>query len=808
MLLGIMLFSGGCAGGGAAGQGSGPRMSAGTAEEGASGETGMGRYLEHEVTLPGEIALGSSSPNAYLQRLDNGDLALMEQTAGLYLSSDQGESWIRKPTPWYDELVGWTNWIALAPDGSMALIHHPYASDTGEDSERGTEDSGAASKPEAEDAGAAPDPEAEDVGAAPESEADTDPDAEFVLEYYYVDPEGNAKKLEAPDPVNWINQFWFGADSRLYACDLNGKIYEMNTEDGTAKELLDIEGISKQVCFVGHTMIVFTSRNDAALYDLETGLPVEDQVLQTFVRSHSDSSGEEGRSFLAAAGEQEDVLYLAYRGGLYRHVLGGSAMEQLSDGSISSLGDPRMALQGFEVLPDDEFLILYNQAKLCRYVYDPDIPTVPEEQIYLYSLTDDDTIRQAISMFQKEHPNVYVKYEIGLSADGNRTAEDAVKNLNTRILSGSGPDLLALDGLPVRSFGEKGVLADLSGIVHEMQETDRLFKNLVDACRQDGRLYYVPVRFRLPLLVGDRESVERVTDLASMADAVERLRKENPRGPLTGFQSEEEALRILALTSQAAWTDPADRTIDREKLSEFLENARRIYQAEMAGTGDGDAVERISWSSWNSEKQQAEYTGEEALDSVSFLQAINTARKAQKLGMGFTCRIDMEFNVVSTLAGQEEDFSYAPWQGQVSNGFLPKTMMGICTGSEEKETVLEFFRFLYGRELQDLDLTSGYPINEASFEKWKESPREDYERSGIIISGDSGDLFTLDVLWSRESDFERLRDMVRSASVICTGDVQLEEIVCELGVKVLNGSADVEDTVDEIVKKASIHLSE
>ena len=135
-------------------------------------------------------------------------------------------------------------------------------------------------------------------------------------------------------------------------------------------------------------------------------------------------------------------------------------------------------------------------------------------------------------------------------------------------------------------------------------------------------------------------------------------------------------------------------------------------------------------------------------------------------------------------------------------------MVCICAGSEKKDSVIEFFRFLYGRKLQDLDLSSGYPINEASFEQWKESPREGYERSGIIISGDSGDLFMLDVRWSRESDFERLRDMARSASVICTGDPQLEEIVCELGAEALSGSADVEKTVDEIVKKASIYLSE
>lgn len=50
--------------------------------------------------------------------------------------------------------------------------------------------------------------------------------------------------------------------------------------------------------------------------------------------------------------------------------------------------------------------------------------------------------------------------------------------------------------------------------------------------------------------------------------------------------------------------------------------------------------------------------------------------------------------------------------------------------------------------------------------------------------------------------------MVRSASVICTGDTSIEAVVIELGVKALNGSASVEDTVEEILKKAALYLSE
>ena len=85
-------------------------------------------------------------------------------------------------------------------------------------------------------------------------------------------------------------------------------------------------------------------------------------------------------------------------------------------------------------------------------MYDPEIAATPEEEIRIYSLYENYTIRQAVSLYQKSHPEVYVNYEVGISGEDGMTEEDAVRNLNTRLASGSGPDLLVLDGLPKSSY--------------------------------------------------------------------------------------------------------------------------------------------------------------------------------------------------------------------------------------------------------------------------------------------------------------------------------------------------------------------
>ena len=81
-----------------------------------------------------------------------------------------------------------------------------------------------------------------------------------------------------------------------------------------------------------------------------------------------------------------------------------------------------------------------------NFAYDANIPSVPENQLVVYSLLENYSIRQAISSYAKEHPDTYVKYEIGLNNGDATTQSDALKTLNTEIIAGNGPDVIILDG--------------------------------------------------------------------------------------------------------------------------------------------------------------------------------------------------------------------------------------------------------------------------------------------------------------------------------------------------------------------------
>lgn len=725
----------------------------------AETEKSMGRYLEKEIQLPEEVSSLSDYPRVYMTRLDNGDLEIMEETAGKYISKDNGETWEHCDAPWLPELMakGYISEIALSPDGAAAAIYDRV-------------------------------------------------DEDYCPEYLYVDPEGNTKEMELQTGESYIYQFWFGRDGALYACDMDGRIFAVDAQSGTLKNLFEIEGLSDYACFTEKYMVLIGTRG-ITIYDMQEGMVAEeDKVLQDFVKEKLGNmigADTDSHRLVAAGSDEEDVIYFAFDEGLYRHVIGGTAVEQLADGSINSLGDPQMGLSVMLLLPDNEFAVLYSNAKLYRYVYDPDVPTVPEEQLRVYSLVEDYTIRQAVSLFQKKNPEIYVKYEVGMADESGMTLEDAVKNLNTKLMSGSGPDILVLDGLPADSYKEKGILADINELVGSFEGEEKPFPNLVEACREDGKLYAIPARFRLLMMAGDRASVEGITDLKSLADTVERLRQENPEGSILGLWTEQELLDTLGLSSSGAWlTDTGE--IDRENLTEFLKQAKRIYEAEMSGLDPLEVEERRES---HEELWSTDMTGKEKYYTNACTGALDIAMKTQKLCIGRVSRVDFDYDMITTLARQEEDFACGAWQGQIQDGFVPVTMTGICAGSMENELAVEFYRFLFGRELQDIDLPGGFPVNVESFDSFRECPRE--RAGGLALSTPDGDMsFDLEMIWPDEEEFGYIRNMASSASRICTGNSVIEQAVYEIGAKALDGSVSVEEAVEEIIKKAAIYLAE
>ena len=210
--------------------------------------------------------------------------------------------------------------------------------------------------------------------------------------------------------------------------------------------------------------------------------------------SNLEFGNSSGTSLMFMDGDEEGTVFYVDSTGLYRYAFGGNVIEQVIDGSLNTISSANKAFEDMVLGPDGKIYIAeidYNSStmsgKLYSYTYSADTPTVPDTELTIYSLEDNSSIRQAVAMFQKKYPDIYLTLETGMSGDDGVTRTDALKTLNTEIMAGKGPDILILDGISSETYVEQGMLEDLSGIL----KAAGLLSNIEEAYKsEDGSIYY------------------------------------------------------------------------------------------------------------------------------------------------------------------------------------------------------------------------------------------------------------------------------------------------------------------------------
>ena len=227
-------------------------------------------------------------------------------------------------------------------------------------------------------------------------------------------------------------------------------IYKVDIDAGTSEKLVTLADSCQMMQCRDNILMCMTSEK-IFLYDLDAKSFIEDEMFDSFIRENYGDlewtgGGYTAYPFLCA----DNTICVAGDKGLYRHVIGGSAVEQVIDGGLSSLSVPSHLVMAMMVNDQNEFLTAYSDGKFVKSVYDATVSTVPNDKITVYSLNDDEVVRQTIAAYQAQYPDFYIEYQVGMD-EGGVTREDALKKLNTQLLGGSGPDVIMLDSIDRKS---------------------------------------------------------------------------------------------------------------------------------------------------------------------------------------------------------------------------------------------------------------------------------------------------------------------------------------------------------------------
>ncbi len=852
-LAGVMALSlAGCGGKGGDGTTGGTETKTG---EQSGDVVAMGRYVETVTDVDtGELM--------DLKELSDGRLVLLENGAeGRFISGDGGATW--KP----DQLPGWNDLVMdyyvydmkAAPDGSVAMLCRSFdgltgaaeedagesgdggEAETGEKPEEGEKSAGEAANGEEakmdEEAGnsekakmndeagdserAETDNEAEDgEGATDGKKAETD-DVEETDEgsrnkICMIPAQGETKWFDVPaDEFDIAASLCFSEDgSRLFVASMEPNIYEIDRETGTAKLFLAADIIPDMFCVWDNYMAVKSESGGVVLYALDTAERIEDDVITDFVNKNCAVNKQIAESTYSIFPAEEEGVYLVCGKGVYRHVIGGTFMEQVINGGLSSLSDPMKHVVKMICTAEEGFMAAFSEGKVSSFAYDPEISTVPSQTLTAYSLTENDILRQAIIRYQGANPDVYVEYKVGMDEEGGVTREDAVKKLNTEIMAGKGPDFLILDGLPVNSYVEKGVLADLTPYLAELEKEEKILPNIKESFTADGKICMLPAALTVSMYMTDKENMTEVSDLSALADKIEKLRSEHPGEGIWETYSEDMVLNALMPVSAPLWFAEAGQ-LNAAELSDYLEQTKRIYDACMEGLPE-ELLQVYQGRAENTVGSSDEFSAYNDLQGGG----VQIVAGNEKLALG-ELKNAYNYAFMQSVKRSEngengKNCQMALTPGNVKDSFRPYALMGISAVSSQTELAGGLLRETLSKDMQSMIYPIGFPVNEAGLQTYLETlggqlpewgkPGEPF--SGYGFGDDNGLMVTMSVYVPTEQETKELYDLLSSVRTPYLSDAVVEDAVKEAGKHYLEGKCSLEEAVEFVQKKISIYMSE
>lgn len=695
----------------------------------------MGRYVESEIPLPEGIAFDSvvsfqDGPDGKPLLFTRRDIDGKTEFTGYLLAEDM---------TWEEKECGWLNQLGLSYEYGKACISY------GEDKK---------------------------LYAVYSNEDDE----EVTVSHQVIVTEDweNGREIEMPF-LEERNELGFAYyPDRITALE-NGNLLLDSGRDRLF--LYDASGQHKIAEMTGDSTHFTVSRNQ---------FYVIDEASRSLILYDGDKGTEKARyplelnSFYEAkviAGENGDVSLVSNEG-IQILKNGSDIWEQIVEGDRNTMGSPQFYPTGFAQGKEEDYYVYYGSmdetSKLVRYVYQPDMPAEPETVLTVFGLYDNRTIRQAVSVYQIENPNVRVEFEPLMEEGDGEVPDDYVRTLNTELLAGKGPDILILDGLSETSYIEKGVLEDITDVAESLVSSGDLLPNIADGSRVDGHIYSVPVKIGLPMTFGRKDVIEEAGRLDTLANLVQT----HENGQIFGTVDRN---AFLSLYADAFLNDAVgeDGVIEEQKLRDFLLCMKEILDGSLISDG---TMENRPTSIWG------------LLEKGTFLYSAETA--------GF-----FESSQGTSIMEQAKGELMADMT-VLNKTYLPYGAIGINNAGENKEKAIEFLRTALSEKVQRSDFYDGFSVNGNALEFLCGIERNSADAYGGPIDGIDGRTYEFKISWPGEPLRRRLVECLRSVEHSAGRNGKLKEILLTYSGNYFDGVITLDQAVEDLMGKMTLYLQE
>ncbi|MCI9069357.1 extracellular solute-binding protein [Clostridium sp.] len=321
-------------------------------------------------------------------------------------------------------------------------------------------------------------------------------------------------------------------------------------------------------------LLIITVEDEMISYNINTG--EKENSLNELMDNIKEIPGE--KDIISAP--TEDYLYYCNNSNLYKYDLENNKSEKVISNS-KYINNKSLYIDDFIKINETDYIFLMNNrtdqsGNLVLYKYSDDISNeVEENEIKIYSLLENSSLSSFITQLNMKNSDISIKYECGITEGKGVEISDAIKLLNTEIMAGKGPDIIILDDLPVDSYIENGLLADIKDIVVS-NESD-MFKGMLNAYEKDGKVYEFPLSISVPVFLGNKDLLKEVNNLDSLLNIIKEKSKESESRIFEYLGTPEEFIRSFYFIFENNWIDENNK-INKAELTSFLEKCEEIYK--------------------------------------------------------------------------------------------------------------------------------------------------------------------------------------------------------------------------------------
>lgn len=352
--------------------------------------------------------------------------------------------------------------------------------------------------------------------------------------------------------------------------------------------------------------------------------------------------------------------------------------------------------------------------------------------------------------------------------------------LITEIGSGAVPDIMLTDGLPIETFGAKGLLADLWPFIDADEELGGragVVEPVFNALSQDGKLYEISSSFYITTIAGPASIVgtepgwtydEMYAALDQMPEGCELFSLGTTRSDV--FSS----ICMLNLSRFVDWTT-GECSFDSDDFISLMEFANRF-------------PETFDW-------EHHEWTNE---DSDAY-----RIKEGRQLLVTLSLSDPYSYNYYSEMFNGDmalKGFPDVPGSGAVFN--MNGTGLAIASTCENQDAAWSFVRTLLTREYQE-NYTYGFCTNrELCEENIQSMVGESYYSYDQVTGEEKEIIFT-------QENADLITDLINNTSMVADYNTsQINDIINEEVAYYFSGEKTAQDVAATIQNRVSIYVNE